>query len=177
MTSDLFFDTDCLSSFLWVKNENILLQLYPGRIILPQQVFAELQNPRIPHIANTVKTMCANGDISIKQILAKTEEYSIYYDLAVSPPKGQIVIGKGEAAAIALAKTYGGIIASNNLRDIYPYIEKYSLNHVTTGDIMAAALAAGLIDEAIGNTMWTNMLAKKRLLPNLTFSDYLQSRK
>jgi hypothetical protein len=36
MTSDLFFDTDCLSSFLWVKNENILLQLYPGRIVLPQ---------------------------------------------------------------------------------------------------------------------------------------------
>ena len=176
MTSDLFFDTDCLSSFLWVKNENILLQLYPGRIILPQQVFAELQNPKIPHIATMVKTLCSNGDISTKQILANTEEYSIYYDLAVSPPKGQTVIGKGEAAAIALAKTYRGIIASNNLRDICPYIEKYNLNHVTTGDIMVAALAAGLINEATGNTMWTNMLAKKRLLPTRTFSDYLQSR-
>ena len=156
MTDELFFDTDCLSSFLWVKNENILFQLYPGRIVLPQQVFAELQNPRIPHLGTMVETLCANGDISIKQILTNTEEYELYYDLAVSPPKGQIVIGRGEAVAIALAKTYGGIIASNNLRDIRPYIEKYCLDHVTTGDIMSAALAAGLIDEATGNTIWTN---------------------
>ncbi len=30
MTSQLFFDTDCLSAFLWVKEENILFKLYPG---------------------------------------------------------------------------------------------------------------------------------------------------
>jgi len=144
-------------------------------VFLLQQVFAELQNPRIPHIATMVRNLCANGDISTKQILANTEEYGLYYGLAVSPPKGQTVIGKGEAAAIALAKTSGGIIASNNLRDICPYIEKFSLKHVTTGDIMITALTAGLIDEATGNTMWTNMLAKKRFLPTLTFSEYLQS--
>ena len=54
-------------------------------------------------------------------------------------PKGEKIIGKGEAAAIALAKTYNGIIASNNLKDISKYIEKYNLEHVATGDILVAA--------------------------------------
>ena len=52
MTKKLFFDTDCLSSFLWVNNTNILQEL------------------------------C------------------------------------------------GGIIASNNYKDIAPYIEKYNLKHI-----------------------------------------------
>ncbi len=30
MTKDLFFDTDCISSFLWVKREDILIKLYPA---------------------------------------------------------------------------------------------------------------------------------------------------
>lgn len=42
MTDKLFFDTDCISAFLWVKEENIILKLYPGKIILPKPVFNEL---------------------------------------------------------------------------------------------------------------------------------------
>lgn len=33
MTEDLFFDTDCLSAFLWINNTNILETLYGGRIV------------------------------------------------------------------------------------------------------------------------------------------------
>lgn len=51
MTEQLFFDTDCVSSFLWVGRENILLSLYPSMIILPQQVFSELSNPCIPRMS------------------------------------------------------------------------------------------------------------------------------
>ncbi|MDD4834543.1 MAG: hypothetical protein PHC44_07400 [Lutispora sp.] len=39
MTDKLFFDTDCISSFLWMKEENILFKLYRGKIVLPKQVF------------------------------------------------------------------------------------------------------------------------------------------
>lgn len=35
MTDKIFFDTDCLSAFLWIKNENILVKLYGGKIVLP----------------------------------------------------------------------------------------------------------------------------------------------
>lgn len=47
----------------------------------------------------------ANGDISIENIEIDTDEYEIYYKLISNPDKGFKVIGKGEAAAIALAKT------------------------------------------------------------------------
>ncbi|WP_041459387.1 hypothetical protein [Aminobacterium colombiense] len=53
MIKKLFFDTGCISSFLWVKEEKILLTLYPERIILPKQVSDELCNPSIPHILPT----------------------------------------------------------------------------------------------------------------------------
>lgn len=48
LTDKLFFDTDCLSAFLWVRGGSILSQLYPGRIILPAQVYDELK--RVPHL-------------------------------------------------------------------------------------------------------------------------------
>lgn len=174
MTEKLFFDTDCLSSFLWVKQENILLCLYPGKIIVPQEVFIELSNPGIPHIKSKIAALHENGSIKTKQILLGTEEYYTYYELAISPPKGEKIIGKGEAAALSLAKAYGGIIASNNLMDISKYIEKYELNHVTTGDILVSALNAGLIDEVTGNQIWSKMLSKQRILPTLSFSEYLK---
>lgn len=174
MTDQLFFDTDCISSFLWVGEENILLKLYPGRVVLPQPVFDELSHPSIPHIKSKVVALCTNGDIVTKQILLNTTEYGLYHELAISPPKGETRIGKGEAAALSLAKAYGGIIASNNLKDIKRYVEKYELHHVTTGDIMVMALKAGHLDEDAGNKIWRTMISRRRLLPTATFSDYLK---
>jgi len=75
--------------------------------------------------------------------------------------------------AIALAKVYGGILASNNLKDISKYVEKYNLDHIATGDILVAALEAGYIDENTGNQIWSNMISKRRILPTNSFSDYL----
>jgi len=175
MTNKLFFDTDCISSFLWVKEENVLFKLYPGRIVLPKEVFVELSNPGIPHIKRKITELYSNGDITIKEILTGTEEFRLYYELAVSPPKGEKRIGKGEAAAIALTKVYGGILVSNNLKDISKYVEKYNLDHVTTGDILVSALKAGYIDENTGNQIWSNMISKRRILPANSFSDYLKT--
>lgn len=174
MTDQLFFDTDCFSSFLWVRQENLILQLYPGRIIVPQEVFTELSNPSIPHIKGKLIDLLANGSISIMKIMTNTEEYSLYYELAIVPKKGRKVIGKGEAAALALAKVHKGIIASNNLKDISQYVSFYKLEHITTCDILAQALDNGLIDEDSGNQIWSNMLQKRRLLPARTFTDYLK---
>lgn len=176
MTNKLFFDTDCISSFLWVKEEYILFKLYSGRIILPKQVFKELSNPSIPHIKRKMNQLCLDGDIFVKEILTNTEEFNLYYELAVVPPKGEKIIGKGEAAAIALATVYDGVIASNNLRDISKYIDKYNLQHVATGDILVAALNKGYIDETTGNQIWRNMIAKRRMLPTNSFTEYLKTR-
>lgn len=176
MTDDLFFDTDCLSAFLWINNTNILHELYSGKIVLPEPVYQELANPSIPHIKQRADMMISTKDAVIKNIDADTDEYQLYMKL-LRGEKGQKKIGRGEAGGIALAKTYNGILASNNYKDIGPYIEKYNLKHTDTGQILKEALEKDLITEMEGNDIWNKMLAKRRKLPADSFSEYLVNRK
>lgn len=175
MTSeDMFFDTDCISSFLWIRRGDIIVNLFTGKIILPKQVYDELKNPRIPHIGQKVDDMCANKEVDILDIDVDSEAYKIYYELTMDPKDGQVPIGKGEATAIALAKENGGIIASNNLRDIMYYVEKYNLRYITTGEILLKALNDGKITVDEGNRIWQKMILKRRKLPTATFTEYIQ---
>ena len=174
MIDPVFFDTDCLCSFLWVGNERILPLLYPGRIIIPRPVYTEICNPRIPHLKNRLDSLLSENLASIQEIDIDSEEFRTYFQLTEAPPAGHAIIGNGEAAAITLAKCCRGIVASNNLSDITRYIEEFNLKYITTGDILADALERNLIDEAKGNTIWTQMLSKRRCLGAPSFTAYLQ---
>lgn len=81
MTDHLFFDTDCLSAFLWINDTSILHELYRGKIVLPEPVYHELSNPSIPHIKQRVDAMIGNKDVSVKTIDTGTEEYKLYAEL------------------------------------------------------------------------------------------------
>ena len=59
------------------------------------------------------------------------------------------------------------------IRDIAAYVTEYGLSHLTTGDIMKMAFDAGYIDESQGNTIWANMIARKRKFGYASFLDYL----
>ena len=172
MTRDLFFDTDCLSAFLWINNTSILEILYPNRIILPGPVYTELSNPRIPQLKRRVDALIKTSMASVKEIMIDTEEYSLYRIL-IEGSCGKQGIGRGEAASIALAKTYNGILASNNYSDIAIYIEEYNLQHIDTGKILLEALERSIITESEGNLIWQSMLNRKRRLPAADFTTYL----
>ena len=174
MTDSLFFDTDCLSAFLWVRNESLLPQLYPGKIIIPRPVYTELCRPNISHLKDRVDMLLVQNLVTIQNLDIDSEEYGTYYQLTEAPAKGHKVIGKGETASISLAKKYGGIVASNNLRDIQTYISEFGLKHTTTGDILVDAYNKGLITENEGNAIWANMLAKRRRLGAASFTEYLK---
>lgn len=175
MTDTLFFDTDCISAFLWVNEEALFERMFKNGIVLPKPVFDELNNPSVRYLGRKIEKMCSDGFIKIMSIDVNSEEYEMYHDLAISPPRGKRKIGKGEVAAIALAKTYDGIIASNNLKDISEYVKKYQLKHTTTAYILCEALEKGYIDEDRGNYIWRRMLKKRRMLPTSTFTEYLSS--
>lgn len=175
MTKDMFFDTDCLSAFLWINDTNIIETLYGGSIVLPDQVYLELSNPHVPHLKTRADTLINKKSASVKSIDVGTDEYQLYRSL-IKGDKRNKAIGKGEAAGIALAATYKGVLASNNYRDIAPYIEKYQLRHVDTGMILSEALEKKLITEAEGNSIWQKMLNRNRKLPANSFSDYLKSK-
>lgn len=171
MTEKYFFDTDCLSAFLWVREESILARLYTGRIILPAQVYNELR--KVPHLQVRVDTLKSGRYLRVESMDTGSAEYVDYRQMTTAPEQGMRIIGRGEAAGIAMAKHRGGTLASNNLRDIRPYVEKYKISCITTGDILIEAMNAGLITESEGNTIWANMIQKRRMLPTATFSEYL----
>ena len=127
LTETYFFDTDCLSAFLWVREESILARLYAGRIILPAQVYHELQ--KVPRLLTRVDMLKNNGYLSVESMVAGSAEYNDYLQMTTSPEAGMRIIGRGEAA--------------------------------------------GIITEAAGNTIWSDMIQKHRMLPAKTFSEYL----
>lgn len=174
MTEPVFFDTDCLSAFLWVNNQSLLSLLYPGRIVIPAQVYSELSNPCIPHLKSRVDLMIIRGEIRIESIHTETKEYYLYRKLTEKPDPGHVIIGRGEAAAIVMAKERKGILASNNLRDISTYVSEFGLQNKTTGDILRESYEKGLITELEGNRLWVEMLKKRRRLGYNSFSDYLK---
>ena len=111
LTDKYFFDTDCLSAFLWVREESILARLYGGKIILPAQVYNELQ--RVPHLKARVDTLKNSGNLAIESMDAGSPEYMDYLHMTTAPEEGMRIIGSGEAAGIAMVKHRGGTLASN----------------------------------------------------------------
>ncbi len=152
-----------------------MLSLYGKRIILPEQVLDELSNPSISHLSSKVNQLLSQDEIRKAEILVGTEEFKLYYMLTKNPQSGQKRLRKGEASAIALAKVRKGLLASNNLMDIQYYIQLFHLRNLTTPMILHTALLEGLIDESEGNTIWSQMISKRRKLPNATFTDYLNT--
>lgn len=175
MTEQLFLDTDCFSTFLWVGYENLILQLYAGRIGIPQQVYNELK--RVPFLKGKVDALLKVNRITLYQISAGTDPAALYVKLTQKPDKGFKVIGTGEAAAIALTKEHHGILGSNNLSDILPYIRLFHLQYRTSAQIMAEALDCHLISEGQGNSIWRDMILRNRKMPAATFTEFLKSRK
>jgi hypothetical protein len=115
--------------------------------------------------------------LMLYQITAGTDSGDLYVKLTTNPDKGYKLIGSGEAAAIVLTRQYNGILGSNNMRDILPYIQLFNLQHRTSADIMVEALEQRLISEGQGNAIWRDMLQRNRKLPTVTFTLFLKSRK
>jgi predicted nucleic acid-binding protein len=175
MTEKMFFDTDCLSSFLWVGREDIILSKYNKRIVIPQFVYDEFCRPCVAFLRIKVDNMLAAKLIMKMDIPYGSDAAKLFRFLTKSPEAGSAIIGKGEASAIALAKFNLGIVASNNLRDVKKYTDKYDIPLITTADILVEAFTEQTIREQEANQIWFDMLKRQRKLPANSFSVYLRS--
>lgn len=176
LTDSIFFDTDCICAFLWIKEESLLEKMFPGKIVIPQEVYNEIDRPMIPHLKTRIDQLIDNGSAIVMSMDISSEEYALYIELTTNSGQNK-VIGSGEAASISLAKKHDGVLGSNNLKDVGFYINKYSLKNLTTGDILVKAFQEGLITEEEGNTIWTNMLKKKRKIGANSFTEFLERNK
>lgn len=161
MTDAIFFDTDCICAFLWVNNESLLEKMYPDKIIIPKEVYDEIDKPAISHLKARIDRLIKNGSAKVMSMDIGTEEYSLYRNLTTFSGNNK-VIGSGEAASISLAKKYNGILGSNNIRDVAYYVNEFSLRHITTGDLLIEAFKRELITEQQGNQIWADMNKKKK---------------
>lgn len=176
LTDSIFFDTDCICAFLWINEESLLEKMFPGKIVIPKEVYNEIDRPTIPHLKNRIDQLIANGSAIVMSMDISSEEYALYRELTTDSGRNK-VIGSGEAASISLAKKHNGVLGSNNLRDVRYYIKKYSLKHVTTGGILVEAFQKGLITEQEGNSIWVSMLKKKRKIGANSFTEFLERSK
>lgn len=173
MTDSIFFDTDCICAFLWVNEVCLLEKIVDGKIMIPKPVYDEIDRPSIPHLKRRVDLLLERGSAEIVYLSVDSEEYALYRELTTFSGNNK-VIGRGEAASISLAKTYDGILGSNNLKDVAYYVQKFSLEHKTTGDLLVEAYERGLITEAEGNAIWQAMLNKRRQIGAQSFTEYFE---
>lgn len=75
LTKDIFIDTDCISAFLWVGNESLLSQLYPGRVIMPKPVYDEIDRPTLSWMKARVDSMISTGKLTVVELSSGTEEF------------------------------------------------------------------------------------------------------
>lgn len=175
LNKDVYFDTDCLSSFLLVNRADILEKLFKGKIVIPEQVYAELDRPAIRFIKTKLDDFIKITDAKIQTVETNSDEFNLY--LKLTSGKNCKVIGKGEAICISLAKIKNGVLASNNLRDICWYVKQYNLEFITTGDILVMALQNEIITNQEGEEIWQSMLKIKRKIGPSTFCEYLENSK
>ena len=171
MTDLYYFDTDCLSAFLWIGGEQLLTRLYPDRIVLPGPVYRELI--RVPFLQERVAELIRQKQIKIVRIPADSAEFSDYVRMTAAPDSGLRIIGKGEAAAIAMVRHRGGTVCSSNFNDVSEYATRYHFRHIGTAEILLEALHRCIISETNGNDIWDRMRHRRRRLPGLSFSEYL----
>jgi predicted nucleic acid-binding protein len=174
MTKIIFFDTDCISSFLWTKSENLLVDCFGNNMVLPKQVYEEIT--KVLHLKQRVDAMINAGHLSIEDIPLESECNNLYLDLTdISRSSRLPLIGRGEAAAIVLTIKRKGILASNNLRDVAYYVHLYGIQHISTPDIIDLLVNKGALTKDEADAIWIQMISKRRKPPFDTYSDYLMS--
>lgn len=112
MTKPVFYDTDCLSSFLQINRIDLLKKEY-SKIIISAKVKEELFDKNTPEkIKNRLTSIIQEGYVEIKDLEFGSAEFEQYYEFITDDKTEDI--GKGELSVISLAIVKNGILASNN---------------------------------------------------------------
>lgn len=183
--SKIIFDTDCLSSFLWVDELNILYSLFQDSIKIPLAVYKEIErmkkSKKYSYVFSRLESSIKNQKIEILEIQSESDIEnmleSIRNDYKNETGKE---IGAGEAEMLALAKYYNAICivksASNNLSDVHKIATKEKIANITTMDILCEAFTEKLKSLEELENIKKQMENKKRHLPKISVEDELKKR-
>lgn len=172
LNKPVFYDTDCLECFLFVNGGYILEKLF-SKIIIPEQVYAELMDNKTPPIVKTNFKKLKDGFVETKEIKIMSQEYTTFNLIKKGfwSQTGKCC-GDGESAAMALAYLSNGIVASNNLSDVEEYIESLDIELITSSMILSKAFEKDIVCEDTANELWKEMIKKGIDLPKNSFKEY-----
>jgi len=166
------FDNDCLASFLWTRRVDILVRVLPERRVVPGSVVSELEvlaGGPYNWVYEQLVEEINGGRFEKAELVAETPEALEFRDLVFGQGFQGRRLGRGEAAALLLAKSLGGTVASNNLKDVAEYCKRYGLNLISTDDILCVACNRGYLTVEEGNELWAEMKRRRRRLPDYDF--------
>jgi len=169
----VFFDTDCLSSFLTTHEEDVLFELYGHRIRVPAVVRRELSPPWRPDLGDAIGSFLKSGKATLQDIDVGSEAHDLFLQLTNPSSPGVRALGKGEAACLVLARVNKGTIASNNLRDVMSLVREYHLRLATTGIILHQAVegaSSAMIRQSSCGSRWLTAAFSWAPQPMMTMS-------
>jgi len=162
----LVVDTDFLSSFAWVDRLDILETLYLKKIVLLEEVAIEIG--RVPHLWTRVEICVSKGTMIRVEMSVDSPEA---LDLAKYLEDGKY--GRGEAACMAYLKHNSGTLGSNNLADVTQFCQDNNKRLLCTGHCLCQALISKLVSFNECESLWQQMLKKRRKLPTSTFKKFI----
>ncbi len=165
----ILLDTDFVSSFACVDRLDIIEGSYSRRMIVLEEVAEELK--RVRYLDDRVCFSIMHGHIRRVQMMAGSAEALEYARLCES-----YRYGSGEAACMAYAHCCGGIVASNNLRDVRRYCNERKIQLLTTADVLVHVYDEERLDLAQIDSIWRRMVEKRNRLPAAAFAEYLEKR-
>ena len=172
LTDPVFFDADCLSSFLTTHEEDVLVELYGHRICVPAVVYRELSPPWRPDLRDDIGGFLTSGKATLQDIDVGSEAHDLFRQLTNPSSPGVMALGKGEAACLVLPRANKGMVASNNLRDVMSLVRKYHLRLATTGIIIHEAIGRQIITRGQAVIVWEQMIDRGFWLGAPTYDDY-----
>ena len=81
-------------------------------------------------------------------------------------------IGKGEAAALSLAISKKGMVASNNLKDVKQIAQRNKIPLITSSIILTALYENGMLSDDEIENIWLEMKKRNTKLPSESFKKY-----
>lgn len=177
MSKNIYFDSDFTSAFLQVSSLNIPLMILDGSIIIPQQVYNELKKAKKENFIEQIDRAVKAKQAIIQDLEVFSDIGQLYFKFHENGDGDLLAVGSGEAAAMALAISNHGILASNNLKDVMPYVKKYKIEHITTGIVMHNAVENGYITKEYASELWGKMIANGCKLGAQTYEEYVSEKR
>ena len=129
LIDSIFFDTDCISAFLWVKNESLLETMYSGKIVIPKEVYDELNKPSILHLKHRIDQLISRGSAKIMTALAKRIVKKFKMDtlrvMEEEPERLAEVKGVSEKLARSISEQ---IQEKKSMRDAMIFLQKFGIS-------------------------------------------------